>query len=153
MKKILAIVLVSAMVLSLGACGKSGDDQKATTQPETQQSQQEDETDTSKEEKTEDTGVDVSKYASWTKADWDKASDDQQFEVAEKVVIELGEEMMEGYAEIYEQAKDSDAEEELKEEVQNMQSTIATFFETDENATLGELIEASKALMQGDDSE
>lgn len=135
------------MALSLAACGSSKDDTKTPASQETQQTQQDDKKDTPTEEKKEDNGVDVANYSSWKKADWDKASDDQKFEVSEKVVIEIGEEMMEGYAEIYEKAKDSSEKEKLEAEIKNMQSTIDTFFDTDANATLGELVEASKTLM------
>lgn len=87
-------------------------------------------------------------YSSWTKAQWDAATDEQKLEVAEKVVIEIGEQTVEGYAQIHELAK-SDPEQaaQIESSLENMVTSIDAYFETLPDSTIGAMVDASLKML------
>lgn len=93
-------------------------------------------------------GAASSDYSSWTKAEWDAATDEQKLEVAEKVVIEIGEQTMEGYAQIHELAK-SDPEQaaQIESSLEDMAASIDMYFEAFPDSTIGAMVDASLNML------
>lgn len=136
MKKVLSLVLVVGLVLSFTACGSLA------------RNNAEDDGQPSEASKK----LDTADYSSWTKTDWENATDEQKTEVVENVFLELGEYAMEGYAEKYEEAKkDSKQSKELNKAVENMKETVEQYFYEYPEKTLGEMVQGSKESIDSED--
>ena len=134
MRKVLSFILVLILVLSVSACSV-GQDSSSGGQSSAGSA-----------------SLDTSEYSSWTKDDWESATEKQQEAVVEKIFIELGEYAMEGYAEEYEKAKeDPENSETLKEAVDNMQDTVLQYFGENPDSTIGKMIKDSKKAIDSED--
>ncbi|MEA5002150.1 MAG: hypothetical protein VB081_01420 [Christensenella sp.] len=84
-------------------------------------------------------------YMSWTGADWNAATNEEQFAATEAVLLEIGDAMMDNYTQLVEQAKTNDkVKAQIDTQIEALQGTIGTFFESSPEATLKELVDASK---------
>ena len=134
MRKVLSFILVLILVLSVSACS-AGQDSSSGGQSSAGSA-----------------SLDTSEYSSWTKDDWESATEKQQEAGVEKIFIELGEYAMEGYAEEYEKAKeDPEKSETLKEAVDNMQDTVLQYFGENPDSTIGKMIKDSKKAIDSED--
>ena len=131
MRKVLSFILVLILVLSVSACSV-GQDSSSGGQSSAGSA-----------------SLDTSEYSSWTKDDWESATEKQQEAVVEKIFIELGEYAMEGYAE--EAKEDPEKSETLKEAVDNMQDTVLQYFGENPDSTIGKMIKDSKKAIDSED--
>lgn len=96
--------------------------------------------------------ADTAEYQSWTKTNWEQASDADKAEVAELAFVGMGEMMLEGYTEKYEAAKnDENAKEQIAEGIKNMQTTIDQYFAAEPDGSIGDMIKQTKEIMDAAD--
>lgn len=89
-------------------------------------------------------------YMSWTGAEWNAATDAEQFAATEAVLLAIGDSIMDNYTQLVEEAKTNEAvKEQIDAQVKSLQGTIDTFFENSPEATLSQLVEASKQAAEG----
>lgn len=90
----------------------------------------------------------VADYLEWTGADWDAASAAEKTEVAEKVVVDIGESMVEGFSTMVEEAKSNEATKaEFDSQINNMKDTMTAFFKEHPDSTIDELMNQSTTLI------
>lgn len=86
-------------------------------------------------------------YNTWTKKEWDAASDAEKTAAARYVLFEVGDSMMDGFSDLVEKAKnDTAAQEKLDDSAEELKESISTILNSDETATIGEIVEASQQL-------
>lgn len=89
-------------------------------------------------------------YMSWTGAEWNAATGAEQFAATEAVLLAIGDSIMDNYTQLVEEAKTNEAvKEQIDAQVKSLQGTIDTFFENSPEATLSQLVEASKQAAEG----
>lgn len=89
-------------------------------------------------------------YRTWTKADWDKASETEQTAAARFVLTQVGDSLMDGFSDLVKQAEsDPEIASELNEEIETMRVSISSYFDSaPEDSTLDSLIEQTQSIFE-----
>ena len=88
-------------------------------------------------------------YASWTKSDWDKATEEQKTGAARYMLFQIGESIMPDFSTLVQEAETDDSvQAQIENSVKNIRDQIGTYFDdADSGATLGDLIEAAGTVV------
>ena len=83
----------------------------------------------------------VDDFESWTKSDWDGASDEDKDAVAEKVLVAVGETLVQGFGDQVEQLKsEPESKEQYDAEIAEMKSMISEYFDEEPDGTLSGIV-------------
>lgn len=90
----------------------------------------------------------VENYLEWNKEDWDAASQADKTEVAEKMIVTIGETMIDNYGELVEEAKNNEAtKSEFDNQLNEMTDEISAYFDHYPDGTLQDLVNSSSDVV------
>ena len=145
MKKIV-LVMVAVVLCVAFAAGCTA--QTATPSESAQATESAEATESASVEASAEAPAANADYASWTSEEWAAASDGDLTAAAEALLLDIGDFLMDGYSDLVEQAKTNDSvKEQIDSQIESLKSQIKTFLDSTPGATIGDLAEASKQVV------